>query len=169
MSEVLKSCNKCKEIKKLSEFNKDKNHKDGHKNTCRKCANEMTRLWKANNKDHVKKYRDEHKDDAKKWREANKEKQDIYFKNRYQEKKKIINAKNLERIRNNEELRLLRNLRCRISKAITYNIKSKSTKELLGCSADYLKTYLEEQFVDGMNWDNYGEWHVDHIYTLCIF
>ncbi|OKP79784.1 hypothetical protein BTE77_06750 [Ensifer adhaerens] len=26
--------------------------------------------------------------------------------------------------------------------------------------------HLEAQFTDGMTWDNYGEWHVDHIIPL---
>lgn len=26
-----------------------------------------------------------------------------------------------------------------------------------------LKQHLEQQFVEGMSWDNYGKWHVDHI------
>ena len=35
--------------------------------------------------------------------------------------------------------------------------------ELVGCDLEYLKEYLEKQFVDGMTWKNYGEiWHVDH-------
>lgn len=32
----------------------------------------------------------------------------------------------------------------------------------LGYSFDSLKSRLEFQFKDGMSWDNYGEWHVDH-------
>lgn len=43
--------------------------------------------------------------------------------------------------------------------------KSKSAKslELLGCSLEEYRNYLEIQFRDGMTWDNYGNyWHIDH-------
>jgi predicted transcriptional regulator len=29
-----------------------------------------------------------------------------------------------------------------------------------------LKLHIETKFTDGMNWDNYGKWHIDHIYPL---
>jgi hypothetical protein len=34
--------------------------------------------------------------------------------------------------------------------------------KLVGCSIEYLKSHLEKQFTEGMNWSNYGKWHVDH-------
>lgn len=40
--------------------------------------------------------------------------------------------------------------------------------EYLGCSWVELRDYLEAQFTDDMSWDNYGEWHVDHIVPLVI-
>jgi hypothetical protein len=41
--------------------------------------------------------------------------------------------------------------------------KSDSTENLLGCSLDFFMIYIENQFKDGMNFDNYGLWHLDHI------
>ena len=29
--------------------------------------------------------------------------------------------------------------------------------------------YLERQFKDGMNWNNYGKWHVDHKIPVSFF
>jgi hypothetical protein len=40
---------------------------------------------------------------------------------------------------------------------------------LLGCTLEFLKGYLEAQFVEGMTWDNYGEWHIDHIIPCADF
>ena len=34
---------------------------------------------------------------------------------------------------------------------------------LVGYNVEDLKTHLERLFLDGMCWDNYGEWHIDHI------
>ena len=32
-----------------------------------------------------------------------------------------------------------------------------------------MKQYLESLFTEGMTWDNYGEWHVDHIIPCDFF
>jgi hypothetical protein len=40
---------------------------------------------------------------------------------------------------------------------------------LVGYDVIELKRHLEEQFVDGMSWENYGEWHIDHIKPLSSF
>jgi hypothetical protein len=41
--------------------------------------------------------------------------------------------------------------------------------EYLGCSISELRGYIEEQFKVGMSWDNYGEWHIDHILPRVSF
>lgn len=40
--------------------------------------------------------------------------------------------------------------------------KSNKTFILLGYSIEELMQHLERLFTEGMTWDNYGEWHVDH-------
>ena len=47
--------------------------------------------------------------------------------------------------------------------------KSSKTCDLLGCSFEFLKNYIEQKFVDGMNWNNMGKWHIDHIVPLAAF
>jgi hypothetical protein len=39
----------------------------------------------------------------------------------------------------------------------------------LGCTIDEFKRYIEGKFGGGMSWDNYGEWHLDHIIPLSKF
>lgn len=45
------------------------------------------------------------------------------------------------------------------------------TVDLIGCSTDDLKKYLESKFTDGMSWENYGRngWHIDHIKPCASF
>ena len=40
--------------------------------------------------------------------------------------------------------------------------KSSKTAQLLGCDFEFFQFYLEEQFSEGMTWENAGEWHLDH-------
>jgi hypothetical protein len=47
--------------------------------------------------------------------------------------------------------------------------KYRSTFDLLGYSLEELTNHLESKFVDGMTWDNYGEWHVDHKKPIASF
>ena len=47
--------------------------------------------------------------------------------------------------------------------------KATSTTKLLGCSIDFLRGYLEARFQKGMNWGNYGKWHIDHIIPCAEF
>jgi hypothetical protein len=67
--------------------------------------------------------------------------------------------------------RLKRNMRTRIYDVLKASNISKNnhTSELIGCSIDFLKTHLESQFKEGMTWENYGKWHVDHIIPCFTF
>ena len=40
--------------------------------------------------------------------------------------------------------------------------------DALGCTSLELKQHLELKFTEGMNWDNYGRWHVDHIKPISL-
>jgi hypothetical protein len=64
--------------------------------------------------------------------------------------------------RTHPEVRLVHSLRNRLVKVLHGVGKSASTVALLGCSRQELKQHLEKQFQDGMTWDNYGAWHIDH-------
>lgn len=49
-----------------------------------------------------------------------------------------------------------------MANALNGKTKSNNTIRLLGCSLDELRDHLERQFSEGMTWDNYGDWHIDH-------
>lgn len=40
---------------------------------------------------------------------------------------------------------------------------------ILPYTAEDLKRHLEQQFRNGMSWDNYGKWHVDHRKPCALF
>lgn len=66
----------------------------------------------------------------------------------------------------NPLFRIKANYRNRISKFIKkrglYRIET--TTSILGTDWNSFKTHIENLFVDGMTWDNYGiyGWHIDH-------
>ena len=80
-------------------------------------------------------------------------------------------AYSLNRYRTNIQVRMTHNLGARIRSVIKDNRKSDNTRKLLGCSFEFFMKHMEDQFQEGMTWDNYGNpngdqtncWHVDHI------
>jgi hypothetical protein len=84
-------------------------------------------------------------------------------------KKERESAKRYERWKrrwNNDELFAMkvriRNLVRNTFRKSGHTKPEKRTEEILGCNYDSLKLHLESQFVEGMSWDNRGEWHIDH-------
>jgi hypothetical protein len=46
------------------------------------------------------------------------------------------------------------------------DFKGPQTIDLLGCDIQSYRDYIESKFLDNMNWENYGEWQIDHIIPL---
>jgi hypothetical protein len=62
-------------------------------------------------------------------------------------------------------------LRARLYQALKKNYKRSGTMELLGCTLDEFRSYIENQFTEGMTWDNWAKdgWHIDHIQPISHF
>jgi hypothetical protein len=45
--------------------------------------------------------------------------------------------------------------------------KPTNTEKLIGCDWLTAKKHIETFFTDKLNWDNFNEWHIDHIIPLC--
>lgn len=67
--------------------------------------------------------------------------------------------------------KLSRVLRTYVSVHIRKGFKSAKSSELLGCSIESFRMYIESLFQPGMSWDNYGRegWHLDHIVAVALF
>lgn len=156
--------------------------------TKKESVKESQRKWREKNPDYMKKYGQlesnkeyhreyyaEHKSEyiqrKQDWRKENPE--------RETEARQIYVSKNRETLNeyhrkwkaNKRETDSSFKIKSNISRRIRYELntllkgkKTKRTTELLGCSIEELKSYIELKFIDNMSWDNYGSiWEIDHI------
>ncbi len=153
----MKICSKCNNELSDESFEK-------HSKTCGDCQSKLYREYYLKNKERrlaqTNAYRlnpDNHekvKASKLKWYTENKEKITKYKRDKYH---------------NDLQYKLSMNLRRRINQALNKSKKSKSTLKLLGCSLDDFKKHLESLWQEGMSWDNYGEWHIDHKIPCATF
>jgi hypothetical protein len=89
----------------------------------------------------------------------------------YHENKQVLRKKNNvwknEKRKNDGFFRMKINLRHRLRDYLIGESKGKRTKEIVGLDKMDFKLYIQNKFLDGMSWENYGEWHLDHIKPLC--
>ena len=79
------------------------------------------------------------------------------------------NKRSYSRRKNDVEFKIRKNLRSRVRMAIKRYYKSGSAVRDLGCSIPEFKEYIASKFEQGMTWENWGEWHLDHIKPLSSF
>lgn len=93
----------------------------------------------------------------KKWRMLNKDKIRANKRRHYWKQKE-----------NNILFRIKESVRGRIRRIIKTKYLHKDSKvhDYLGCTLEQFKIHLESQFQEGMTWDNYGKWHIDHIIPI---
>lgn len=142
----MKTCAKCKEYKPLDQFSAHNKKKDGKQANCKECVKE----YKKANIDKIK-------EQKKEYYKANKE----YYKechNEYQKHRRKTVP--LYKFKKND-----RDIVARGIKNEGYSVNTKAYR-LLGCCYEEYRSHIEQQFITGMTWDNYGEWQYDHIIPL---
>lgn len=166
------SCKECVKIKKAEYYENNKEY-IGDKNKEYKENNkdyyfEYNKIYRENNKERLDSY-------AYKWREENKEevksKRAAYYQENKEEIKKKSNLYIKEKMKTDSLFKLTRGIRSLILLSFKnqFTEKSKRTTEILGCSFEEFKIYLESMFDENMNWDNQGiYWHMDHIKPISL-
>ena len=145
-------------------------------------AKKNAKEYREKNKEKIKKYQDEYRilngDEIKKQRKPYidnyNNRPDVKEKRRLQRlaRKDIRNKMLMDRYHKDPNYRIVVNMRTRIGIALRQYKdlkKTFSTLELLGCSIDEFVKFIEAKFTEGMTWDNYGEWHIDHIKPCVSF
>jgi hypothetical protein len=174
----MKVCSKCKVEKHFNEFSKDNQKKNGFVSSCKVC---------------VKKYYESRKETIsttmKIWRENNKEKMYDYNKLYYKLNKEKIHKQVTKYYEDNKEKIIQQRNKYRNTKLkqdhifkFSYNVRSlvyhsfkrgknqfkknAKTEQILGCTIEEFRSYIESKFTEGMTIENHGEWHLDHIIPL---
>lgn len=158
-----KICSKCnKELPTtLKYFHKEKKGKYGLRSICKECRKkeyiDNIEDRKKYRKKQYEKNRSKYIEEAIKWRKENKIR---------------VNERRKERRKKNPHLRI----KSTMSKNIWRSLKKMGTSKrgytwerIVDYTVKDLMNHLEEQFQEGMTWDNYGEWHIDHICPQSIF
>ena len=178
----MKKCNKCGDDNPLNEYHKDKNNKDGHKNICKTCRLLVQEEYVKNNPNKIKESYEKYAN-SEKGKNTIKRVRAEYYKNNTKKCIKLSvkwNTENAEFVKKyNKEYYKIRKIKDKykiIWRSILTNAlkrldkpKKDHTINLLGYSVIDLKQYIESLFTEGMSWDNYGEWHIDHIKRIIDF
>jgi hypothetical protein len=171
-----------KEYSKEYEVNNKEKRKEYHKeyrlNNKEKIQNkakefyinnkEYYKEYATNNKERKKEYYKEYaiknkerkKEYLKHYREKSKDKLKEYFKNYVKNKRKNdylykFNMNTRSLIKNTFKRGINNN----------WNKKTK-TENILGCTIEEFRCYIEIKFTKKMTFENYGEWHLDHIIPI---
>jgi hypothetical protein len=127
----------------------DKKWRDSNK----EYTSEKHKKWSEDKQEHLRKYH-------QKWREKNIDKHREY-KRKYEKHRKDTDP----------AYKLIANFRTAIYQVLKENNveKNKHYFDILRYTPEELISHLENLFTDGMTWENYGEWHVDHRMPISSF
>jgi hypothetical protein len=161
-----KVCTKCKKDKYLSDYGINKDRKHGYRSECKECRKEYRRKYRESNKDIIsekyKNYIDRVKENSGPLnnRVASSEEEKRKKRNEYQ-KKYVKNRKE-----NDPAFKLQLSIRKLIYLTFKGHVKKSKTEEIIGIDFKLFKDFIELKFQEGMNWENYGKWHLDHIIPI---
>lgn len=185
-------CNCCKIEKDEIEFYKRKDCNGGYRKICKECTLKRDKIYNDKHKEERRKSaqenylknRDKNLLYKKEYYENNKETYATKSKEYYRKHQKelILYAKEYRK-RHQKEITEKRKQKRHTDEKYYFEIylrnkinnylyrygkikKKNNVQEILGCNFQEFKVYIENQFEDGMSWDNRGEWHLDHITPL---
>lgn len=165
-----KLCTKCKIIKPVSCFGVKKQVRSGLRGECKPCQYAYNKKYREAHPEKVRgavkravdKFRKNpaNKDKLSKWRRENPERYRAYQNHYYHTK-----------LKHNIVHRLRMALVSRIRYAISTKYRGHGSKVWsdFGFTVKELKSHLSSLFVEGMTWDNYGKWEIDHIIPVSFF
>lgn len=194
----MRRCRKCGVDKPTDQFHIHKKCRDGLNPTCKDCRRILAHeRYVLNRETILKKYKEYYQENIESvrkrhtdYREINKERLNRIAMEHYYANWDVERQRRDEWTRRNWDKRLAyhrkwkaerrardysykvhSNVSRRLRDSLTNGgVKSgKAWERLLGYTTADLMSHLESRFTDGMSWDNYGEWHIDHICPIKHF
>lgn len=154
-----KVCTTCGDLKLWVEYYTQGN--TGLCSECKDCNKKRKRNYRLLHLDHVR---------ALEAKYQAKTKRSLQY---YHQHKKRLNHQAVERTKRRRKLDPLFRLQCSVGSKISACLKGEKAgrkwEQLVGYSIRELKEHLERGFLLGMDWGNYGQWHVDHIIPKSLF
>jgi hypothetical protein len=135
----MKKCSNCKIEKSFNEFSKDNSKKGGLYHKCKYCSKEQNKKYYVANKVSIIQ--------NKKQYIYNRSKTDYIF-------KFSCNVRSL--------------INGSFRRGTNQFKKSAKTENILGCTIEEFRNYIESKFTEGMNWKNRDKWHLDHIKPIAL-
>ena len=163
-----KVCNICGENKPIGEFYIHKSSKDGRRNDCKVCNSEKRKKYNGRYKDRVSNWYLNNKEltvqRSKEWKENNYERTCLLNRKSDKKRRSVITKKNKERYHSDSLFRLRNSIPHLIRGSFKKKGYSKKslTSEILGIDYEGFYKHIENQFTNGMTWDNRGLWELDH-------
>jgi len=133
-----------------------------HKENIKEQRKEYIKNYKIKN---LKKLKEYHKE----YRLKNKDKiKEYYIKNK-KKINKLSEQRKQERLKTEPELKMRLIMKNMVRRVLGKMKGGKSSSKVLGYTKEDLIAHIESNFQEGMSWDNYGEWHIDHKIPLVSF
>ena len=178
LTNYCKNCMKKKSLEwsknnaeKIRERNKE--YREKHRDKCdarskawaecnRERSRQIKQAWKKRNMETVRRHARE---------KARRDSEKIKIKKKqYRSENPHIARDYIKEIRkNNLSRRISDNIGNQMRSALFRNKGRKSWEAIVGYSVESLINHLGTKFSEGMTWENYGEWHIDHIRPISSF
>lgn len=195
----MKQCSKCKIWKVEGHFSKCKNRKKETvlRSWCKECARSNQRKWyneggknmpcfqskeaklKAGlkgieyywlNYEYYAEYRKSENRESSLLKYTKSVKfRDVQKRYKHSVKGKLSRKLCKQKSRENPQYRLNSSISRSINRGLTGQKNNRHWEDLVGYNLDELKEHLEKRFCIGMDWNNYGFWHIDHIIPQSFF
>jgi hypothetical protein len=177
---TIKKCAKCQLVKNITEFSESKVTRDKLRYICKHCMRKYSKEWYLKNRERIvlmahkriaadpkkrkiqaKKYRDTHPETVRvvtqRWRAA------------HPDKVKALGKRANAKTRASIKGKLNASIATSMGRSLHGTKSGQQWEKLTGYTLEQLKTHLEKQFKDGMTWENYGKWHIDHRIPIKAF
>lgn len=186
----VKTCKQCGSTKPLAEFYPHKTSAGGRLAKCKECVKSATAAFHDRHRETIlakrrsdpkeaqrnREYREQHPDQVKAWRRASaartSEKNVIRvaeWRKRNPDRRRAVARAEAARRRSTPRGRLDAAMASAIYASLKAAKAGAAWSTLVGYSTEQLMAHLEERFLPGMTWANYGKWHVDHVIPKSAF